>query len=98
LVEGNNLEAIARNIVEQYYNMDEGQRIFILGVIKLNPDWSKLDYMKALLLFNKMDEFECGIGDDKLDAFIGQLDEKCKELNYWLRKYDNEFLNQRGII
>ena len=92
------MEAIANSIVEQYYNMDDLQRIFVLSVIEHNPEWNKYDYMKSLLLFNKMCELECGMGDVRLDDFIAYLDENSCKLNYWLRKVDTEYLDVRGYV
>lgn len=74
--------------------MDEYQRAFIVKVIELNPDWRKCDLMKALILFNKAVELQCGISDDKLNSFIEMIDQQNMSLNYWLRKKDEEFRAQ----
>lgn len=93
------MEELARDTVGQYYNMDEGQRAFILNVIDSCPEWNKYDYMKSLMLYNKMKEHGCQISDEELSPFIDELDNNMSSLNYWLKKLDEEFrISKKGRL
>lgn len=92
------MEALARSIIEQYYKMDNEQRAFIIKVIELNPNWQKYDFMKALMLFNKSKELNCDLSDEQLDYFVSILDKNSISLNYWLRKFDDEFRATYGYL
>lgn len=90
------MEALSKQTVEQYYNMTEEQRAFIVRVIETHPEWKKFDYMKALILFNKSLEIKCELSDDRLDEFVKFLDENNSQLNYWLKDYDREYRKSHG--
>lgn len=93
-----NLEVLVKETVEQYYNMDEMQRAFIVKVIDTNPQWNKYDYMKALMLFNKAQEFGCAMSDWRIDDFVRIIDRNSSTINYWLKNVDSRYRENHGYL
>jgi hypothetical protein len=92
------IEAMVKDTVEQYYSMNEDQRNFVLDLIdKSETSWTRQQLMKALLLFNKSKELNCGIHDLPIDEYVDMIDKKGKYFHTLFIKYDSDYRKEHGV-
>ena len=96
---GVDIAKLTKETVEQYYDINEKQRKFLLNVVRSSKvKWNKYELMKVLMIYNKADELGCSIDDTRLDEFILLIDNHSTSVHSYLEQNDSKYREKVGCF
>ena len=96
---GVDIVKLTKDTVEQYYDINETQRKFLLNVVRSSKvDWNKYELMKVLMIYNKANELGCSIDDKRIDDFALLIDKHSSSVQSYLEQNDNLYREKVGCF